>query len=886
MYALSTGFILSRLSAIAVVLYFYTAIKVLSINPKGAANVVAFFYNLIFAIWAIGAVFWYDAPTKAIALELYRTFFWCWCIFPPITLHFFLEIGFPYSSSYTKYRTPLLLLLYIPALYFIFFTRNKILGEPVFQGGYWMVGVKPGIHYLLFSFHYITYIIAGMIVLFIRLLRTKNPVEKSAYTIFIFTALLPLVFSIVTDFLFIIYKVDFPNLAILWILILSLGFYYAISRYGFMSRFPIQKNLLNAVRDHVMVCDAQLHILWGNDQILQAANCRNMLALRESSLSSIFININLEAIKKVASGQVHSYYEKCYLGIKKIPVEIRVLALYNFQHPSGALIVANDISDVQAKEKAEQDAQIQRLVLEHFITFSMDGIILADADGTIIYWNVAMEIITGINNRIAVGKKIWDIQSQLVPREQKSTHDQLKYKKQFITVLLGEANTGKFYEEHEIERQDGIHRILQTTSFAIPVPSTQYFGSIVRDITKEKIANENFFEQLQKMYTLKNVEAISTLSKGLAHDFNNNLTGISLAIALIQDKLKSHDSITCDELQQELHILSLASQRSLALTRKLASFTKKEDEFKLFSIKTAIKNVFDFAKLNAKPNITINLEIKIDDNILVFGDQHQIEQALLNLISNAEYAIEKKGTDYNGEITITSQIENSDKLSVYSYSSQKPTFIRITIRDNGIGISDENLKLIFEPFFTTKENESNSGLGLTMAYGIVKQHDGTIEVKSSEGEWTEFSIYIPVNHSHQANEIQAKQNRGYIFIVDHESNITQRLENLLVYLNYSSVIASSIEQIEETLSIFSPVSAFIINPIMFSNSSQEVIERLSSLIKKTPLLLLGNPPPDNKLSQWLNDRSRIIKVISYSFTITELGKELFEAQWELTHHEE
>ncbi|HRS66822.1 MAG TPA: hypothetical protein P5519_13155, partial [Spirochaetia bacterium] len=176
--------------------------------------------------------------------------------------------------------------------------------------------------------------------------------------------------------------------------------------------------------------------------------------------------------------------------------------------------------------------------------------------------------------------------------------------------------------------------------------------------------------------------------------------------------------------------------------------------------------------------------------------------------------------------------------------------------------------------------------GLTMAYGIVKQHDGTIEVKSSEGEWTEFSIYIPVNHSHQANEIQAKQNRGYIFIVDHESNITQRLENLLVYLNYSSVIASSIEQIEETLSIFSPVSAFIINPIMFSNSSQEVIERLSSLIKKTPLLLLGNPPPDNKLSQWLNDRSRIIKVISYSFTITELGKELFEAQWELTHHEE
>ncbi|HQG40398.1 MAG TPA: hypothetical protein PLV76_05880, partial [Spirochaetales bacterium] len=89
-----------------------------------------------------------------------------------------------------------------------------------------------------------------------------------------------------------------------------------------------------------------------------------------------------------------------------------------------------------------------------------------------------------------------------------------------------------------------------------------------------------------------------------------------------------------------------------------------------------------------------------------------------------------------------------------------------------------------------------------------------------------------------------------------------------------------------TLSIFSPVSAFIINPIMFSNSSQEVIDRLSSLIKKTPLLLLGNPPPDNKLSQWLNDRSRIIKVISYSFTITELGKELFEAQWELTHHEE
>ncbi len=886
MYTLSTGFILSRLSAIAVVLYFYTAVKVLSINPKGTANIVAFFYNLVFAIWAIGAVFWYDAPTKTQAFELYRTFYWCWCIFPPITLHFFLEIGFPYSSSYAKFRTPLLSLLYIPALYFIFFTRDKVLGDPVFQGGYWMVGIKNGIHYLLFSFHYIIYIIGGLILLFIQLLRTKNPIEKSAYTIFLFTGLLPLVFSVVTDFLFIIYKVDFPNLAILWILILSLGFYYAISRYGFMNRFPIQKNLLNAVNDHIIVCDTQLHILWGNDQMLKAANCRNMLALRESSISSIFFNINLDAVKKVASGIEQSYYEKCYLGVKKIPVEIRVSALHNFQQPSGALIVANDISNVQAKEKAEQDAQIQRLVLEHFITFSMDGILLADADGTLIYWNVAMEIITGINNRLAVGKKFWDIQAQLVPREHKSANDHLKYKKQFIAVLLGEANTGNFYEEHEIERQDGIHRILQTTSFAIPVPGTQYFGSIIRDITKEKIANENFFEQLQKMYTLKNVEAISTLSKGLAHDFNNNLTGISLAIALIQDKLKSHASITCDELQQELHILSLASQRSLALTRKLASFTKKEDEFKLFPIKTAIKNVYDFAKLNAKANIAINLNITLDDTVLVFGDQHQIEQALLNLISNAEYAIAKKGADFNGEITIAAQIENAGKLSAYSYSSQKATFVNITIKDNGTGIPNENIKLIFEPFFTTKDNESNSGLGLTMAYGIVKQHDGTIEVKSSEGEGAEFSVLIPINSAQKENEIQIKQNRGYIFIIDHESNITLRLENLLVYLNYSSVIASSMEQIEETLSIFSPVNAFIINPIMFSNSSQEEIDKLTSLLKNTPILFLGNPPADNKLSQWFTDSSKIIKVISYSFTITELGKELFEAQWELTHHEE
>lgn len=885
MFALSTCFILSRLSAIAVMIYFYTAVKVLIINPKGTANIVAFFYNLVFAIWAIGAVFWYDAPTKLQAYELYRMFFWCWCVFPPITLHFFLEIGFPYNLSYAKYRTPLLLLLYIPAVYFIFL-RDKILGLPVFQGGYWMVGIKPGIHYLLFSLHYIIYIATGLLLLFIQLLRTKNPIEKSAYTIFIFTGLFPLVFSIVTDLLFIVYKIDFPNLAILWILILSLGFYYAISRFGFMSRFPLQKNLLNSVSDLVIVCDTQLHILWGNDQILYATNCNNILALRENKINTIFFNVNLDKIKQVALGQEKFFYEKGLLGIQKIPVEIRVSAMQNFQQPSGALIVANDISNVQAKEKAEQNAQIQRLVLEHFITFSMDGILLADADGTVMYWNVAMEIITGINSKMAAGRKIWEIQGMLVPQEQRSPDDPIKYKKQFITVLLGEANTGNFYKEQEIERQDGVHRIVQTTNFAIPVPGTQYFGSIVRDITKEKVANENFFEQLQKMHTLKNIEAISTLSRGLAHDFNNNLTGISLAIALIQDKLKSQEKISCDEFEKEIHILSLASQRALALTKKLASFTKKEEEYKLFPIQTAVKNVYDFAKLNAGTNVTIELDSSITEKVLVFGDQHQLEQAMLNLLSNAEYAITQKTSSEQGMITIKAELETTKKLSVYSYSSKPPTFVHITIKDNGIGIHDENLKLIFEPFFTTKENESNSGLGLTMAYGIIKQHDGTIEVKSKINEGSEFSIYIPIHTTTQNNEIKIKQNRSYIFIIDRESNITQRLENLLVYLNYSSVIASSLEQIEETRSIFTPITAFVINPILFANATDSEIEKLGALTQQTPILFLGSPSHDNKLSQWLNDCKRITKVISYSFTITELGKELFEAQWELTHHEE
>ena len=257
---------------------------------------------------------------------------------------------------------------------------------------------------------------------------------------------------------------------------------------------------------------------------------------------------------------------------------------------------------------------------------------------------------------------------------------------------------------------------------------------------------EKQFHQAQKM------EAIGTLVGGIAHDFNNTLAGINGNLYLAKQASQALPDVT-----EKLERIEKLAMRSSETVKNLLTFAHKTRvEASPLLLGPFIKEAIKLNRVSVPENVMLEYDVAEQD-LLVFGDASQLHQVLLNLINNAFHATEGQ---QDQRIKVSVATFDADEVFRQKHDCSAEHFARISICDNGHGITEADLPHIFEPFYTTKEVGKGTGLGLAMVYGAINSQQGIIEVKSESGGGTDFHIFLPLIDAEESAETPVEDEGG------------------------------------------------------------------------------------------------------------------------------
>ena len=306
-------------------------------------------------------------------------------------------------------------------------------------------------------------------------------------------------------------------------------------------------------------------------------------------------------------------------------------------------------------------------------------------------------------------------------------------------------------------------------------------GSIIQ----RKKAEEDKAKLESQIRHMQKIETIGQLTGGIAHDFNNLLTAIILSGNILKRKVENNP----ESLQFVQQILSIAD-RAANLTKSLLTFSRKQViDKKAVSLNSIIQNAEKLLTRIIGEDIELKINLSEED-IVLMADSGQIEQVLLNLSTNARDAMAE-----GGSLTIDTKAVDIDESFAKTHAFSKTGLhAMITISDSGAGMDETTMEKIFEPFFTTKGAGKGTGLGLSIVYGIIKAHDGYINVYSEAGKGTTFKIYLPIVQSEvegakEQELIPPKRGTETILLAEDEFRVRDLTKNLLEGYGYKVIEA-------------------------------------------------------------------------------------------------
>lgn len=380
-----------------------------------------------------------------------------------------------------------------------------------------------------------------------------------------------------------------------------------------------------------------------------------------------------------------------------------------------------------------------------------------------------------------------------------------------------------------------LHITMNATAIRDDLGNISLIRGIARDITEHRKLEEQL-RQAQKM------ESIGNLAGGVAHDFNNILTAIIGYGHLAMRKMERDDPNRLN-IEQMLE----AADRAAHLTKDLLLFSRKQPiHRKLIDLNEVIRKLEKFLIRVIGEDIALQ-SILHDEETPILADTHQIEQVLMNLATNARDAMPK-----GGALTVAIDQIRLDQQFINLYGYGKPgVYAMVTVSDTGEGMDEQTRQKIFEPFYTTKEVGKGTGLGLAVVYGIVRQHEGYINVDSEPGIGTAFRIYLPIIATGAAVEettlSEERPEGGTETILLAEDNESVRNLTLTILKEFGYTVITAVDG-EDAVNKYrenkESIQLLLFDLIMPKKSGKEAYEEIRKIRSEIKILFASGYSPD------------------------------------------
>ena len=472
--------------------------------------------------------------------------------------------------------------------------------------------------------------------------------------------------------------------------------------------------------------------------------------------------------------------EKYFAALKEVPVvseeKFREVLLFLAKIATTVAQIGysrlKSLDDYNKLCKIEQELADEHERLNVTLRNVGEGVISTDLDNKIIVMNKAAETLLGVPSSYAIGKTIFDIVILHNDGEKSNYLKKMFQKKGAVSQ--------KYTLNLVNDKSDNLLVVASLTPL-YDKDSVQ-IGSVVviRDITEETIIE-------QELFKIKKIESIGVLAGGIAHDFNNILIAIMGNIELAKMKEKK-SSETFEILDSALK----AGMRAKSLTGQLLTFSKGGDPIKsVASVEELIRESADFILRGSRAVCEYDIP---EDLWQVNVDTGQIAQVIQNIILNASQAMPNGGK-------IRVKCENihytADDIIISLPAGIKQNYIKISIIDSGIGISQEDLEKIFDPYFTTKS--TGNGLGMAICLSIINKHNGVIRVSSEIGKGSRVEICLPVAENVDCS-LKSDLNtlsdgaKGKILLMDDDEMVLAVIDGFLNVLGQDTVLTRDGEE--------------------------------------------------------------------------------------------
>ena len=441
--------------------------------------------------------------------------------------------------------------------------------------------------------------------------------------------------------------------------------------------------------------------------------------------------------------------------------------------------VTRDMTESREANLAALESERRfRLLVQGVIDYA---IYMLDPQGHITNWNTGAQHIKGYTADEIIGEHF----SRFYTPEDVEARVPWK-------ALETAEREGRFTAEGWRQRKDGTRFWASVVIDAIRDEHGVLIGfaKVTRDLTERREAQLELERSQQALFQSQKMEAVGQLTGGLAHDFNNMLTGIVGSLDLMKQRLAQG---RINELERYITAAQGAASRAATLTHRLLAFSRQQTlEPKAIDANRLVSTMEELVRRTVGPSIEI-------ETVLAAGlwpcfcDPNQLENAILNLCINARDAMPD-----GGRVTIETANTWVDHVAAIERDMPRGQYVAICVTDTGTGMPPEVAARAFDPFFTTKPAGKGTGLGLSMIYGFAKQSNGQVRIYSEVGQGTTVKIYLPRHHGkplessevEDRNQLPRAEAGETVLVVDDEPTVRMLVGDTLADLGYQAIEAA------------------------------------------------------------------------------------------------